>query len=301
MADQPKFATVEEAVEDIRQGRMIVLVDDEDRENEGDLTMAAEKITPEAINFMAKYARGLICLAMTPGRLDELEIPLMVPNNDSRFETAFCVSIEARDGTTTGISAADRAATVLTAINPATRPSDLTRPGHIFPLRAKSAGVLARAGQTEAAVDLARLAGLHPSGVICEIMNKDGTMARVPQLRRFARRHDIPLVAIADLIAYRMRIESVVKCVASTKLPTEYGEFRLHAFENQIDKQTHVALVRGEVGNGANVLVRVHSQCLTGDVLRSARCDCGAQLDKAMRRIAKEDRGVVLYLNQEGR
>jgi len=280
---------------------MVIVVDDESRENEGDLTVAAEKITPQAINFMAQYGRGLICLAMTPEHLDALEIPLMVAHNSSRFETAFCVSIEAKQGTTTGISAADRASTVLTAINPATRPSDLSRPGHVFPLRAKNAGVLARAGQTEAAVDLARLAGLHPSGVICEIMNKDGTMARVPQLSRFARRHDIPLVAIADLIAYRMRTESVVKRVASTKLPTEYGEFRLHAFENQIDKQTHVALVRGEVGNGQDVLVRVHSQCLTGDVLRSARCDCGGQLDKALRRIATEGRGVLLYLNQEGR
>jgi 3,4-dihydroxy 2-butanone 4-phosphate synthase/GTP cyclohydrolase II len=280
---------------------MVIVVDDESRENEGDLTVAAEKITPQAINFMAQYGRGLICLAMTPEHLDALEIPLMVAHNSSRFETAFCVSIEAKQGTTTGISAADRASTVLTAINPATRPSDLSRPGHVFPLRAKNAGVLARAGQTEAAVDLARLAGLHPSGVICEVMNKDGTMARVPQLSRFARRHDIPLVAIADLISYRMRTESVVKRVASTKLPTEYGEFRLHAFENQIDKQTHVALVRGEVGNGQDVLVRVHSQCLTGDVLRSARCDCGGQLDKALRRIATEGRGVLLYLNQEGR
>jgi len=280
---------------------MVIVVDDESRENEGDLTVAAEKITPHVINFMAQYGRGLICLALTPEHLDALQIPLMVPRNSSRFETAFCVSIEAKQGTTTGISAADRACTVLTAINPATRPSDLSRPGHIFPLRAKSAGVLARAGQTEAAVDLARLAGLHPSGVICEIMNKDGTMARVPQLSRFARRYDIPLVAIADLIAYRMRTESVVKRVASTKLPTEYGEFCLHAFENQIDKQTHVALVRGEVGNGQDVLVRVHSQCLTGDALRSARCDCGAQLDKALRRIATEGRGVLLYLNQEGR
>ncbi len=295
------FASIEDAVGAIRAGQMAIVVDDEDRENEGDLTIAAEKITPQAINFMAQYGRGLICLAMTSEHLDALEIPLMVPHNSSRFETAFCVSIDAKEGTTTGISAADRAATVLAAINPATKPSDLTRPGHIFPLRAKSAGVLARAGQTEAAVDLARLAGLHPSGVICEIMNKDGIMARVPQLRRFARRHDIPLVATADLIAYRMRTESVVRRVASTRLPTEYGEFRLHAFENQIDKQTHVALVRGEVGNGLDVLVRVHSQCLTGDVLRSARCDCGAQLDKALRRIATEGRGVLLYLNQEGR
>ena len=295
------FASIEDAIVAIRAGQMVIVVDDENRENEGDLTVAAEKITPQVINFMAQYGRGLICLAMTPEHLDALEIPLMVPHNSSRFETAFCVSIEAKEGTTTGISAADRASTVLAAINPATRPSDLTRPGHIFPLRAKSAGVLERAGQTEAAVDLARLAGLRPSGVICEIMNKDGTMARVPQLSRFARRHDIPLVAIADLIAYRMRTESVVKRVASTKLPTEYGEFRLHAFENQIDKQTHVALVRGEVGNGQDVLVRVHSQCLTGDVLRSARCDCGGQLDKALRRIATEGRGVLLYLNQEGR
>ena len=295
------FAGIEDAIAAIRAGQMVIVVDDEDRENEGDLTVAAEKITPQVINFMAQYGRGLICLAMTAEHLDALEIPLMVAHNSSRFETAFCVSIEARDGTTTGISAADRASTVLAAIDPARRPSDLIRPGHVFPLRAKTAGVLARAGQTEAAVDLARLAGLHPSGVICEIMNKDGTMARVPQLTRFAQRHNIPLVAIADLIAYRMRTESVVKRVASTKLPTEYGEFRLHAFENQIDKQTHVALVRGEVGNGQDVLVRVHSQCFTGDVLRSVRCDCGAQLDKALRRIATEGRGVLLYLNQEGR
>src|ERR1700686_3796358 len=295
------FAAIEDAIAAIRSGKMVIVVDDEDRENEGDLTIAAEKITPDAVNFMARYARGLVCLAMTPERLDALEIPLMVLQNSSRFETAFCVSIEAKAGTTTGISAADRAATVLAAIDPLTKPADLVRPGHVFPLRARSAGVLARAGQTEAAVDLARLAGLHPSGVICEIMNKDGTMARVPQLSRFARRYNMPLITVADLITYRMRTESVVKCVASTKLPTEYGEFRLHAFENQIDKQTHIALVRGDVGNGEDVLVRVHSQCLTGDVLRSARCDCGAQLDKALRRIATEGRGVLLYLNQEGR
>jgi 3,4-dihydroxy 2-butanone 4-phosphate synthase / GTP cyclohydrolase II len=295
------FSRIEDAIAAMRGGQMVIVVDDEDRENEGDLTIAAEKITPQAINFMAQYGRGLICLAMTPERLDALEIPLMVPQNSSRFETAFCVSIEAREGTTTGISAADRAATVLAAINPATRPADLSRPGHVFPLRARTAGVLARAGQTEAAVDLARLAGLHPAGVICEIMNKDGTMARVPQLSRLARRLKMPLITVKDLITYRMRTESVVKCVASTRLPTEYGEFRLHAFENQIDKQTHVALVRGEVGDGRDILVRVHSQCLTGDVLRSARCDCGAQLDMALRRIATERRGVLLYLNQEGR
>jgi len=295
------FANIENAIAAIRTGQMVIVVDDENRENEGDLTIAAENVTPETINFMARYGRGLICLAMTPERLDALEIPLMVVQNSSRFETAFCVSIEAKVGTSTGISAADRAATVRAAIDPSTKPADIVRPGHVFPLRARSAGVLARAGQTEAAVDLARLAGLHPSGVICEIMNKDGSMARVPQLSRFARRHNMPMITVADLITYRMRTESLVKCVASTKLPTEYGEFRLHAFENQIDKQTHVALVCGDVGDGRDILVRVHSQCLTGDVLRSARCDCGAQLDEAMRRIAKEGRGVLLYLNQEGR
>ena len=295
------FANIENAIAAIRAGQMVIVVDDEDRENEGDLTIAAEKVTPEAINFMARYGRGLICLAMTPERLDALEIPLMVTQNSSRFETAFCVSIEAKLGTTTGISAADRAATIRAAIDPSTKPADLVRPGHVFPLRARSAGVLARAGQTEAAVDLARLAGLHPSGVICEIMNKDGSMARVPQLSRFARRHNMPVITVADLITHRMRTESMVKCVASTKLPTEYGEFRLHAYENQIDKETHIALVCGDVGDGRDILVRVHSQCLTGDVLRSARCDCGAQLDKAMRRIASEGRGVLLYLNQEGR
>ena len=296
-----EFASIEDAIAAIHAGEMVIVVDDEDRENEGDLTIAAEKITPEAINFMAKYGRGLICLAMMPERLDELEIPLMVSKNSSRFETAFCVSIEARERTTTGISAADRAATVLAAIDPATKPTDLIRPGHMFPLRARNAGVLARAGQTEAAVDLARLAGLHPAGVICEIMSEDGTMARVPELRQFAMRHNVKLITVADLITYRLRTESAVQCVASAKLPTEYGEFRVHAFENQIDKQTHLALVFGDVGDGRDVLVRVHSQCLTGDVLRSVRCDCGAQLDKALCRIAGEGRGVLLYLSQEGR
>ena len=295
------FARIEDAIAAMHAGKMVIVADDEDRENEGDLTIAAEKITPEAINFMAKHARGLICLAMTPERLDKLEIPLMVSQNSSRFETAFCVSIEARERTTTGISAADRAATVLAAIDPGTRPGDLVRPGHIFPLRARNAGVLVRAGQTEAAVDLARLAGLSPAGVICEIMNDDGSMARVPELAEFARRHNILLITIADLINYRLRTDSVVKCVASTKLPTEYGEFRLHAFENQIDRQTHSVLVCGEIGDGEDVLVRVHSQCLTGDVLRSVRCDCGAQLNEALRRIANEGRGVLLYLSQEGR
>jgi 3,4-dihydroxy 2-butanone 4-phosphate synthase/GTP cyclohydrolase II len=295
------FARIEDAIDAIREGRMVIVVDDEDRENEGDLTIAAEKVTPEAINFMARYGRGLICLSMTPERLDELEIPQMVSQNTSRFETAFCVPIEAKGRTTTGISAADRAATVLTAIDPATKPTDLARPGHMFPLRARPGGVMTRAGQTEAAVDLARIAGLYPAGVICEVMNEDGTMARVPQLAKFARRHRLPLITIADLIKYRMHTESLVKRVASANMPTDYGDFRVHAFENQVDHQTHVALVRGEIGDGEDLLVRVHSSCLTGDGLHSIRCDCGAQLDAAMRRIAEEGRGVLLYLNQEGR
>ncbi len=295
------FAPIEQAVAAIREGRMVIVVDDEDRENEGDLTIAAEKVTPEAINFMARYGRGLICLSMTPERLDELEIPLMVSQNTSRFETAFCIPIEAKGRTTTGISAGDRAATVLAAIDPATRPADLARPGHMFPLRSRTGGVMVRAGQTEAAVDLARMAGLYPAGVICEVMNEDGTMARVPQLARFARRHGLLIVTIADLIKYRIRTESLVKRVASAKLPTEYGDFQIHVFEHEPDKQTHVALVCGDIRDGKDVLVRVHSMCLTGDVLHSARCDCGEQLDTAMHRIAAEGRGILLYLNQEGR
>jgi 3,4-dihydroxy 2-butanone 4-phosphate synthase/GTP cyclohydrolase II len=295
------FARIEDAVEAIGAGRMVIVVDDEDRENEGDLTIAAEKVTPEAINFMVRYGRGLVCLSMTPERLDELDIPLMAAKNNSRFDTAFCVAIDAKDRTTTGISAADRAATVLTAIHPATRPSDLARPGHIFPLRSRAGGVMVRAGQTEAAVDLARIAGLYPAGVICEIMNEDGTMARVPQLALLAKKHGILMVTIADLIKYRTRTESLVKRVAAAKLPTEYGEFRVHAFDSLVDRRTHVALVCGDIADGQHVLVRVHSQCLTGDVLHSVRCDCGAQLDIAMQRIAAEGRGVLLYLNQEGR
>jgi 3,4-dihydroxy 2-butanone 4-phosphate synthase/GTP cyclohydrolase II len=295
------FARIEDALDAFRRGEMLIVVDDEDRENEGDLTIAAEKVTPEAINFMARYGRGLICLSMTPERLDELEIPLMVSNNSSRFETAFCVPIEAKGRTTTGISASDRAATVLTAIDPATRASDLARPGHMFPLRARPGGVMVRAGQTEAAVDLARIAGLYPAGVICEIMNEDGTMARVPALAKFAKKHHLLMVTVAELIRYRTRTESLVKRVAVANLPTRFGEFRVHAFENEIDKQTHLALVCGNIGDGTNVLVRVHSQCLTGDVLHSIRCDCGAQLDTALERIATEGRGVLLYLNQEGR
>jgi 3,4-dihydroxy 2-butanone 4-phosphate synthase / GTP cyclohydrolase II len=295
------FSRIEDAIEAIRAGRMVIVVDDADRENEGDLTIAAEKITPDAINFMARYGRGLICLSLTPERLDELEIPLMVSQNTSQFETAFCVPIDAKGRTTTGISAADRAATVLTAIDPATRPSDLLRPGHTFPLRSRAGGVMVRTGQTEAAVDLARIAGLYPAGVICEVMNEDGTMARVPQLSRFAKRHGLPLITIADLIKYRIRTESLVRRVASAKLPTDYGEFHVYAYENQVDNHTHIALVCGDISSGKDVLVRVHSSCLTGDVLRSIRCDCGAQLNVALKRIAAEGRGVLLYLNQEGR
>jgi len=295
------FAPIEDAIAAIKAGEIIIVVDDEDRENEGDLTIAADKVTPEAINFMARHGRGLICLSMTPERLDELDIPLMVSQNTSRFETGFCVSIEAKGRTTTGISAHDRAATVMAAIDPATRSADLARPGHTFPLRSRNGGVMERAGQTEAAVDLARIAGLYPAGVICEIMNEDGTMARVPELTKFAKKHGLLMITIADLIKYRIRTESLVKRVATAKLPTEYGDFHVHVFENQLDKQEHVALVCGDIGDGRDVLVRVHSQCLTGDVLHSIRCDCGAQLEVAMHRIGTEGRGVLLYLNQEGR
>ena len=295
------FAPIEDAIQAIRDGRMIIVVDDEDRENEGDLTIAADKITPEAINFMARHGRGLICMPMTEERLAELDLPQMVAQNTARFDTAFCVPIEAKAVTSTGISASDRAATVLAAIDPRTRPSDLARPGHMFPLKARKGGVLVRAGQTEAAVDLARIAGLYPAGVICEIMNDDGSMARVPELTKFARRHKLLMITVADLIRYRMRTEALVHRVAAAALPTEHGGFRVYAFESVIDRETHVALVRGEIGEGDNVLVRVHSRCLTGDVFHSARCDCGPQLDAAMERIAAEGRGVLLYLNQEGR
>ena len=306
MASKPRrqkspFAKIEDAIKAIRDGRMIVVVDDEDRENEGDLTIAAEKITPEAINFMATHGRGLICMPMTEERLIELDIPQMVEKNTARLETAFCVSIEAKVVTSTGISASDRAATVLAAIDPRTRPSDLARPGHMFPLKARNGGVLVRAGQTEAAVDLARIAGLYPAGVICEIMNDNGTMARVPELTKYAKRHKLLMITVADLIQYRMRTEALVHRVASASLPTEHGDFRVIAFESAIDRETHVALVKGDLGEGDNVLVRVHSRCLTGDVFHSARCDCGPQLDAAMERIAAEGRGVLLYLNQEGR
>jgi 3,4-dihydroxy 2-butanone 4-phosphate synthase/GTP cyclohydrolase II len=295
------FASIDQAIAAIQAGQMIVVVDDEDRENEGDLTMAASKVTPDAINFMARHGRGLICMAMTPERLDQLEIPLEVSDNSSRRDTAMCVSIDARDRTTTGISAADRAETVRVALEPASTPRDLSRPGHDFPLRARSGGVLVRSGHTEAAVDLARIAGLEPAGVICEIMNDDGTMARVPELGKFARKHRLPIITIADLIQYRMRTERLVKRAATANLPTEFGAFHLVADENQIDNQAHVALVRGDISDGKDVLVRVHSKCLTGDVFHSARCDCGPQLDAALTRIADEGRGVLLYLNQEGR
>ena len=295
------FASIEEAIDVIRAGRMVIVVDDEDRENEGDLTIAAEKVTPEAINFMARYGRGLICVSMTAERLDQLEVPLMVNQNTTPFNTAFCISIEAKQHVSTGISAADRAATVRAAIDPKTKASDLARPGHMFPLRARDGGVLVRAGQTEAAVDLARIAGLYPAGVICEVMNEDGTMARVPELAKFAKKHGLLMITIADLIQYRMRTERLVKRVATAALPTEHGAFHIHAYENQLDNETHVALVRGDIGDGKDVLVRVHSKCLTGDVFHSARCDCGAQLETALARIAAEGRGVLLYLNQEGR
>jgi 3,4-dihydroxy 2-butanone 4-phosphate synthase / GTP cyclohydrolase II len=294
------FASIDEAVAAFRDGQILIVCDDEDRENEGDLTIAAEKVTPAAINFMAKYGRGQICLSMMGTRLDELEIPLAVSSNTTTFGTAFCVPIDLK-AAGTGISAADRAATVIAAINPATKPSDLARPGHVSPLRARDGGVMVRAGQTEAAVDLARMADLYPAGVICEIMNEDGTMARVPELTRFARKHGLLMITIADLIQYRMRTERLVKRFAHAHLPTEHGDFEIYAYDNVVDDMTHVALVRGEVGDGRDVLVRVHSKCLTGDVFHSARCDCGAQLDTAMARIAEEGRGVLLYLNQEGR
>ena len=295
------FASIPEAIEDIRAGRMVIVVDDEDRENEGDLTMAAELVTPEAINFMARYGRGLICLPMTGERLDELAVPLMVERNTAAYRTAFCVSIEARHDVSTGISAADRATTIKAAVNPATGPEDLARPGHVFPLRARPGGVLRRSGQTEAAVDLARLAGLTPAGVICEIMNEDGTMARVPDLETFSHHHDLKMVLVADLIRYRMQHERLVKRVAGPSLPTRHGAFRLHAYRSRLERKTHLALVMGEVDTGEPVLVRVHSECLTGDVFGSVRCDCGLQLDRAMELIAAEGRGIVIYLRQEGR
>lgn len=295
------FVCIPEALEELRAGRMVVVVDDEERENEGDLTIAAQFSTPESINFMAMHGRGLICLPMLESRLDELKIPLMVPENTTRYKTAFCHSIESRIGTTTGISAADRARTVMAAIDPRTRPDDLVRPGHMFPLRAMTGGVLRRAGHSEAAIDLARLAGLYPAGVICEVMNEDGTMARIGDLERFCARHGLKMVTIAELIRFRMANERLVRRVASPQLPNAFGKFTLHAYENDVDGQTHLAMVLGTIDPERPTLVRVHSECLTGDVFGSLRCDCGPQLARALELIGRAGEGVVLYLRQEGR
>jgi 3,4-dihydroxy 2-butanone 4-phosphate synthase/GTP cyclohydrolase II len=295
------LATIPEAIEDIKAGKFVIVVDDEDRENEGDLVIAAEKITPEGINFMAKYGRGLICVPLTGERLDALRIPMMVSNNTSKFTTPFAVAVEAREGTTTGISAADRARTVQVLVDPETRTEDILMPGHMFPLRARDGGVLVRAGQTEAAIDLAKLAGLYPAGVLCEIMNEDGTMARMPQLEVFADKFNLNIISVADLITYRRHHEKLVKRVTETKLPTKYGEFTAIAYKSDIDPAEHVALVMGDISGEEPVLVRVHSECLTGDVFGSMRCDCGEQLALAMQRIAEEGRGVLLYMRQEGR
>ncbi|HKG39581.1 MAG TPA: bifunctional 3,4-dihydroxy-2-butanone-4-phosphate synthase/GTP cyclohydrolase II [Conexibacter sp.] len=298
---QTHFATVEEAIEDIRQGKMVVVCDDEDRENEGDLTLAAQFATPEAINFMAKEGRGLICLALTPDRCDELGLDLMAAKNESPFETAFTVSIEAREGVTTGISAHDRAHTIQVAIDPGARPRDVVQPGHVFPLKAKPGGVLERVGQTEAAVDLARLAGLNPSGVICEIMNDDGTMARVDDLVGYCAQHDLKMITVADLVAYRRRHDKLVERVVSTRLPTAFGDFEVVGYRSLVDDKHHVAMVKGDVASAEDVLVRVHSECLTGDVFHSLRCDCGEQLESALAMIEEHGSGVLLYLAQEGR
>ncbi len=297
-----KFNTIEEALDDFREGKMVILIDDEDRENEGDLTIAAEMVTPDIINFMATHGRGLICLSMTPERVEYLKLPMMASNNTSRFDTPFTVSIEAKKGVTTGISAADRAKTIRTAISEKTKPEDIARPGHIFPLRAQPGGVLKRAGQTEGSVDLAKLAGLYPAGVICEIMNDDGTMSRVPELSKFAKKHGLKMITIKDLIKYRMRNQCLVTRMAETQLPTLHGgEFEAIVFGNQVDDIEHMALVKGDISPDDEVLVRVHSECLTGDVFASKRCDCGGQLHKALEMIKKEGKGVLLYMRQEGR
>jgi len=295
------LSTIPEAIEDIKAGKFVIVVDDEDRENEGDLVMAAEKVTPEAINFMAVHGRGLICMPVTGERLDELRIPMMVRDNTSKYTTAFTVSVEAKHGTSTGISAADRARTVKAVIDPETKPADLLMPGHMFPLRARDGGVLVRAGQTEATVDLARLAGLYPAGVLCEIMNEDGTMARLPQLEVISEKFNLKVVSVADLIGYRYRHERLVQRVAEAKLPTPHGEFTISAYKSATDPDEHLALVMGDVATDEPVLVRVHSQCLTGEVFGSLRCDCGEQIEMAMKRIAEEGRGVLLYMRQEGR
>ena len=295
------FATIPEAIEDIKSGRFVIIVDDESRENEGDLAMAAEEVTPEAINFMAKYGRGLICLPITKQRLDELGIPLMVQDNTSRHSTAFTVSIEAKHKVTTGISAFDRAQTIKTVLDPNTKPDDLARPGHVFPLQAREGGVLVRSGHTEAIVDLARLAGLYAAGVICEIMNDDGTMARLPDLEIMASKYSLKIIAITGLIAYRLRHEKLVQKVAQAKLPTRFGEFIAMAYKSSVDANEHVALVKGDISGDSPVLVRVHSECLTGDVFGSLRCDCGDQIGLAMQKMDEEGKGVFLYMRQEGR
>jgi 3,4-dihydroxy 2-butanone 4-phosphate synthase/GTP cyclohydrolase II len=295
------FAPIEQAIGDIREGRMVVVVDSPDRENEGDLVMAAQHATPEAINFMATHGRGIICLSLTPERIEELGLEQMARHNEAPLRTAFTVSIEAREGVSTGVSAADRAHTVQVAINPAAKPTDLVQPGHVFPLRARPFGVLERTGQTEASVDLARLAGLQPAGVICEIMNDDGTMARVPDLVRYCARHGLTMITVADLVAYRRRTEKLVERIAVAAMPTRYGDFVAYGYRSMIDGQQHVALVMGDVDGQADVLVRVHSECLTGDVFHSLRCDCGEQLERAIAQIAAEGQGVLLYLSQEGR
>ncbi len=295
------LSTVEEAVQDIRDGKLVIIVDDAERENEGDLAMAADKVTPEAINFMAKYARGLICVPMVEQRLRQLGLSMMVQHNTSRFSTAFTVSVDVLKGATTGISAYDRAATVKAMVDPTTDPDDLAKPGHIFPLRYTDGGVLVRAGQTEAVVDLARLSGLYPAGVLCEVMNEDGTMSRMPDLEKFSSQHDIKIVAVADIIAYRRQHEKLVERVAQARLPTQYGDFTAFAYKSIVDFDEHVALVKGEIKPDAPTLVRVHSECLTGDVFHSVRCDCGEQVALAMEAIGKEGRGVLLYMRQEGR
>ncbi len=295
-----RFHKIEEAIEDLKRGKMIVVVDDEDRENEGDLVMAAEKVTPDAVNFMARYGRGLICVPLTPERIDELDFPLMVTHNTDSHETAFTVSVDAKE-VTTGISAHERALTIQKIIDPQACPADFTRPGHIFPLRAKEGGVLRRAGHTEASIDLAKLAGLYPAGVICEIMNEDGTMARIPELMEYIKVHDLKIITVADLIQYRMKKEQLVWRSAETVLPTQYGDFQLIAYDNNVDHKTHLALVVGEIAPARPVLVRVHSECLTGDVLGSLRCDCGRQLSQAMKQIAGEGNGIIVYMRQEGR
>jgi 3,4-dihydroxy 2-butanone 4-phosphate synthase/GTP cyclohydrolase II len=295
------FATIEEAIEDVRQGKFVVVVDAADRENEGDLTIAAQFATPEAVNFMATHARGLICLCLSEERCDALGLKPMTYNNETPLQTAFTISIEAREGVTTGISAADRSRTIQVAIDPTKGPDAVVQPGHVFPLRARPGGVLQRAGQTEAAVDLARLAGLNPAGVVCEIMNEDGTMARVPDLIRYCEKHDLKLITVADLIEYRRRTEKLVERTTSVRLPTAYGEFTAVAFRELLTGKHHIALVKGNVAGAEDVLVRVHSECLTGDVFHSLRCDCGEQLERALERIGAEERGVLLYMTQEGR